>query len=374
MFKSSPLLLPPNRHRRPSPPIGPIYRRTSSTPSRKISNSPIYSAPPPSAPPGEQRRDPSAATGSTRGPRLPASSTSPPRQPPRAAELHSLADKRTYTIPLPNPPFPERSVVGSSHGWLVTSDARSELHLLNPATGDQIELPSVATIEQVSPVFDHAGNLERYDLSLYDANLPRKEYQSPQPYAVDRLRRVLYLKVVLSCDPSRGDCTLVMIHNPYRQLSFARVGRDDRWHWVTTSSRHSQYSDCVYHGGVFYAMNLRGGIHRYTIEGSSATRDVIFKDTMPYTPPYNADIARTLSGDFLQISRTTAGTGEDDSLETHTTCIETCKVDFDKQDALDVETLKDDVLFIGHNFSCCLSTKDDPTLRPNHVYFTQGRP
>lgn len=94
----------------------------------------------------------------------------------RAAELYSLADKSSYTIPLPDPPIAERSIVGSSHGWLVTADARSELHLLNPAT--------VATIEQVSPVLDDAGNLQRYDLSFYDATLPRKENQPPQPYAV----------------------------------------------------------------------------------------------------------------------------------------------------------------------------------------------
>jgi hypothetical protein len=37
----------------------------------------------------------------------------------RAVELYSLADKSTYTIPLPDPPIAERSVVRSSHGWLV---------------------------------------------------------------------------------------------------------------------------------------------------------------------------------------------------------------------------------------------------------------
>ena len=108
---------------------------------------------------------------------------------PAGAELYSLADRTTYTIPLPDPPIAERSVVGSSHGWFVTADARSELHLLNPATGEQLALPPVATVEQVSPVLDDAGDLQRYDLSFYDTNLPRKENQPPQPYAADRLRR-----------------------------------------------------------------------------------------------------------------------------------------------------------------------------------------
>ncbi|CAN6357649.1 unnamed protein product [Urochloa humidicola] len=241
----------------------------------------------------------------------------------RAVELYSLADKSTRTIPLPDPPIAERSIVGSSHGWLVTADARSELHLLNPATGEQLALPPVATIEQVSPVLDDAGSLQRYDISFYDAGQPRKEYRSPEPYELDQLRRFLYLKVVLSCDPSRGDCVLMMIYNPYRQLAFARVG-SNKWHWITTSFRESMYSDCIYHDGAFYAMNLQGGIHRYTIEGSSARRHVIFKDTSPYTPAHNMYIARTSSGDVLQIWRTTSCPIED-SVETHTTDIEMFK-------------------------------------------------
>ena len=127
-----------------------------------------------------------AATASTRGPRPPASSTPPPRPAPAPPS----SDRTTYTIPLPDPPVAERSVVGSSHGWLVMADARSVLHLLNPATGDSEQvLPPVATVEQVSPVLDDAGDLQRYDLSFYDTNLPRKENQPPQPYAADRLRR-----------------------------------------------------------------------------------------------------------------------------------------------------------------------------------------
>ncbi|KAM0861772.1 hypothetical protein ACQ4PT_045673 [Festuca glaucescens] len=65
----------------------------------------------------------------------------------RAAELFSLADKKTYKARIPDPPIGERYIVGSSHGWLVTADGRSELHLLNPVTGEQIALPSVITIE-----------------------------------------------------------------------------------------------------------------------------------------------------------------------------------------------------------------------------------
>lgn len=36
---------------------------------------------------------------------------------------------------------------------------------------------------------------------------------------------------------------------------------------------------------------------------------------------------------------------------------------------MDIDTLNDDSLFIGRNYSCCISTKDYPRLQPNHVYF-----
>jgi hypothetical protein len=287
---------------------------------------------------------------------------------PRAAELFSLADKSTYKRRIPDPPIGERNIVGSSHGWLVTADARSELHLLNPATGEQLALPPVATIEQVNAVLNHDGGLQRYELSFYDATLPRKEYEEPTPYRVDELRDALYLKVVLSCDPSsRGDCIAMMIYNPYRQLSFARVG-DKKWHWVTTSFRDSEYSDCIFQDGAFYAMNLLGGIHRYTIGDSCATRDIVFKDTSPFMA-HNVYISGTPSGDVLQIWRMTSYTYREPE-ELHTTSIEVYKADFDKQKIVAVHSLGDDALFIGHNHTFCISTKDYPQLLPNHVYFT----
>lgn len=279
----------------------------------------------------------------------------------RAAELLSLADKKAYRARLPDPPIGERSIIGSSHGWLVTADARSELHLLNPATGEQVALPSVATIEQVSPVLDHDGNLERYDLSLHG--------DEPQPYEVDELRGVLYLKAVLSCDPALGDSTVVLIHNPYRDLSFAGVG-DDKWHWIPSAPREPpRYSDCIFgDDGALYAMNLLGGIHRYAIEGSRATRDMIFKDTSPFVA-YTGYLSKTSCGSVLQIwrdKRETSGEQE----EMHTVGVEMYIADLDKQQTVRVRTLGDDALFIGHNYTCCLSTKDHPRLLRNHVYFT----
>uniref|UniRef100_A0ACD5TSJ8 Uncharacterized protein n=1 Tax=Avena sativa TaxID=4498 RepID=A0ACD5TSJ8_AVESA len=296
---------------------------------------------------------------------------------PRAAELLSLADKQAYRARLPDPPIGDRNIVGSSHGWLVTADARSELHILNPATGEQFALPSVATIEQVTAILDPAGDLERYDLSL--------DGVKPQPYAVDELRGFLYLKAVLSCDPSLGDCTVVLIHNPYRHLSFARIG-NEKWHWIASPPTEPQgYSDCIFDDdGVLYATNRLGGIHRYAldIEGSCATPETIFNDTAPLyayndfiaiaRPWPRMYIAKTSSGDVLQIWRTKKSTsGEQKQIHTTRVCI--YKADFDSQQIVHVPKLGDDALFIGHNCTRCISTKDCPGLLPDHVYFTDDK-
>ena len=54
----------------------------------------------------------------------------------------------------------------------------------------------------------------------------------------------------------------------------------------------------------------------------------------------------------------------------HTDGIEIYKLDFDNQSIISLDSLGDDALFIGHIYTCCLSTRDYPKLLPGHVYFT----
>ena len=42
----------------------------------------------------------------------------------------------------------------------------------------------------------------------------------------------------------------------------------------------------------------------------------------------------------------------------------------DNQFIISIDSLGDDALFIGHSYTCCLSTRDYPKLLPGHVYFT----
>ena len=85
----------------------------------------------------------------------------------REAGLYSIAEKKAYTLTLPDPPICTRDIIGSSYGWIITADERCELHLVNPITGEQIALPSVSTIEQVKPIFDDTADICKYEYSWY---------------------------------------------------------------------------------------------------------------------------------------------------------------------------------------------------------------
>uniref|UniRef100_A0A0E0MGY1 F-box domain-containing protein n=1 Tax=Oryza punctata TaxID=4537 RepID=A0A0E0MGY1_ORYPU len=138
--------------------------------------------------------------------------------------LYHLAAKKVYRLTLPDPPIRRRHLIGSSHdGWLVTADERSELHMVNPITGEQVALPSVTTIEQVKPVVDDAGVILNYELSQYCGDMVFNE--DPIVHTPGDLRDHLYFKAFVFSELSTGGYIVVIIHNPEHQLSFARVWR-----------------------------------------------------------------------------------------------------------------------------------------------------
>ncbi|KAL6640800.1 hypothetical protein ACP70R_021923 [Stipagrostis hirtigluma subsp. patula] len=279
----------------------------------------------------------------------------------RAAELYSLAGKATYTVPLPDPPIGDRRVIGSSHGWLVTADARSELHLLNPATGDQLALPPVATVEQVRPLSDAAGSLQYL---YYNGNPQSEAPAASAAFAPASFAENFYLKAVLSADPSRGDYAVMLIHHPDYQLSFARSG-DKHWNWVKFKN-NVRFADCIYHDGVFHAMTFHGAVHIIDVSGDSFTQRLIIKN--PMAKIWNVYIVRTPEGEILQVWRITDDQGHVPRL-LRTVDFDVYKVDYEKQGLEPVDSLGDNALVVGTSYSSCLSVKDFPRLLPNHIYF-----
>ncbi|XP_037421584.1 putative F-box protein At4g22660 [Triticum dicoccoides] len=281
--------------------------------------------------------------------------------------LYSLAEKRVYKLTLPDPPIRNRYLIGSSHGWLVTADDKSELHLINPVTGQQIALPSVVTIGYVEPIFGNEGTLIKYELwdQLYDPDLEPEMLS----YAPDELRNHVYIRAFIFPDPSTGSYIVVLIHGPGYQLSFARVG-DCKW---TPLPPGWDYEQCIYMDGLLYASTKSGRMDAFDLTSPNVTRNIIADEIDIYSSEYKGVfyLLQAPWGDLLQVCRKAklidAGYEE---LIVKTNKVLLHKVNMEAEELVEINSLHHNVLFLGCNQSLCLSAEEYPQLKANCVYFT----
>ncbi|GJN18563.1 hypothetical protein PR202_gb05735 [Eleusine coracana subsp. coracana] len=205
-----------------------------------------------------------------------------------AATLHNVFTNKVYHASLPDPPFRCRYIIGSSHGWLVTADKHSSLHLLNPVTSTQLALPMPQSIKGVRASFSSDGALIGYYIDTPNVMFRSiSNHVKPQFLPPEKTRQLLYQKIVLSSDRSDGDCTVLLRHRP-GDLSFARVG-DTEWTWLDTMERCELYNDFFFNDNdrCFYAVREDGEVHTIDLNGPSPIVKVIFnglswQNTCPY--------------------------------------------------------------------------------------------
>uniref|UniRef100_A0ACD5VTA8 Uncharacterized protein n=1 Tax=Avena sativa TaxID=4498 RepID=A0ACD5VTA8_AVESA len=279
------------------------------------------------------------------------------------ARLYSLVEKRSYKLTLPEPPIRTRYLLGSSNGWLVTADDRSEMQLLNPITLEQIALPSVITLEPVAPFFDEMGDVHKYSFRT-DAARP------PKAILLGELRDYLYSKAFLFYDTSAKRYIVVLIHDPRGQLSFAWLG-DHKW---TLLPPHRNFHDCIYKDDLLYAVAGYGEIFAFNLRGPVVTKKLIM-DRAKHSMCENIYIVQAPCGDLLQVWRLEADDGDgedvdDATYESHTGKIDIFKVDARAQKLVKINCLDGHVLVLGHNQSLCLNAEEYPQLKANRVYFT----
>lgn len=285
--------------------------------------------------------------------------------------LYSLVEKRVYRLTLPEPPIRSRFLIGSSLGFLVTVDERSELQLVNPITGEQIELPSVTTMPHVKPICDDSGAVHKYEYTTDTTESANRAF-STWTYDLCELRESFYSKALVFYDASTGSFIVVLIHEPFNQLSFARVG-DDKWTWLPP---HSHYRDCTYKDGFLYAVTIRGEIHAFDLSGPAVTMEIIrgLDMRLDFDSVY---IVQAPWGGLLLVSRTVDFEHPDDEdpdfdmiVPKYTAEIKLHKVDVGTMKLVEIDCLPDHVLFLGHSHALCLSAKEYPALKGNHAYFT----
>ncbi|XBJ03272.1 hypothetical protein VPH35_022467 [Triticum aestivum] len=245
--------------------------------------------------------------------------------------LYSLAEKRVYNLTLPDPPIRNRYLIGSSHGWLITADEKSELHLLNPIT---------CTIKE------YEWWELKHDIELdYEVDGHHKS-----THALDKLRDLFYIRARIFPDPSTGSYIVVLTHSESQQLSFARVG-DCKW---TLLPLGYDYQDCIYMDGLLYAFTSFGQIDTFDLHSPTITRNRIISDMKTYTLG-QLYVLQAPSGDLLQVHRNSEIQDTDDDEEEEfifvTNNILLYKVDMVAKDLVLLNDLHDQ-------------------LKPNCVYFT----
>ncbi|TVU24023.1 hypothetical protein EJB05_26415, partial [Eragrostis curvula] len=317
--------------------------------------------------------------------------------------LYSVTEKKAYTL---RQPIRSWYFIGSAYGWLIAADERSELHLVNPVTGDQIALPSITTIKQVTPIYDDNGALSEY--SSWPAG--NSERGPPSTFGLSELREYFFDKAFLSSDPSTGSYIVVLIHNTWGKLSFARA-RDDSW---TPLPPHDCFTDCVFKDDLMYALTRLGAIHAFDFCGPAVKQSVVLEKMKDYIYEI-MQIVLAPSGDLLQLwwkcecvrkgeevshakqphpfynytpdkerdedEDEDEAEDEDDEYSEperddsepytrYSTLAKAYRVNLAAKEPVEISSLGENVLFVGQNQSFCLFAQEHPQLKANHIHIT----
>uniref|UniRef100_A0A0D9Y7P9 F-box domain-containing protein n=1 Tax=Oryza glumipatula TaxID=40148 RepID=A0A0D9Y7P9_9ORYZ len=288
---------------------------------------------------------------------------------PSVATLHSLTTGKNYYVTMPDPPFRTRYIVGSSHGWLITADERSNLLLVNPATQAQIPMPPPETIANVRIRCNGEGVPHGYDLFRMDMSSRDFDTETePDDLSWEEGRFYFYMRVVLSADPSSGNCTVMILHLLRNLLFFARVG-DTHWTWINVNELCWNYHDVLYNDDdrLFYAIRGNGDVHAINTNGPSPILRVVLdaKSSLVDCAKY---IVLSELGDLLQVWRYHHYVNNNE--ERRTSELVVYKVDLVEHKLVELEDFEGHALFIGFNSSFFLREEDFPMLTPNSVYCT----
>jgi hypothetical protein len=197
-----------------------------------------------------------------------------PGDKPETVQLFSIADRRGATVPAPKPALRDHLVVGSSHGWLATADARGQIYLVNPSTGEQHKLPHLSTMGVFLPsTYYHDFSLvnDRFLAIRYGHGAPFnghwEAHARTTSYAAYQMRTLFCRKVVHSSSPVRPGTYAVMLVTEWRIRAPAFATADDPV-WRLARSRDG-VEDAIHHDGQFHSVSYAGVVEAWQRDADS---------------------------------------------------------------------------------------------------------
>ncbi|XP_077219028.1 F-box protein SKIP23-like [Tasmannia lanceolata] len=291
----------------------------------------------------------------------------PDKERSRIRQFFSVSENKLYNIQLPL--FNGKWCCGSCMGWLITVDERSNVHLLNPLSRIQIQLPS----------------LDKFTYHQYHT-----DPDLPSDYAY-------IFKAVLSASPiSTPNYIVVAIVTTMLRLSFYKPGDET---WTTLETQWDPFKDVIYYKGQFYAINHRGAVVICNFASSDLPK---FTEIMPAPPFWERNDKIYLlesAGELLKVIRLYDwnpeldryyGLDYEDEDEDggyiirdyggqenpppewfyKTVMFNVFQLDQNTRKWIKAESLDDQMLFLGYNSSMSLSANDFSQCKGNCIYFT----
>ncbi|KAF5199489.1 F-box skip23-like protein [Thalictrum thalictroides] len=258
-------------------------------------------------------------------------------------------DQVVYQIELPE--AHQMRCVGSTGNWLITVDKSRMIHLLNPFTRAQIDLPSQSTFETG---FDDDG------VGL------TPEYH----------RDCLLKKVIISSTPSSSKDWIVMaIYHYHRKLAIARPGDVS---WTTLETPLDYVIDIIFFKNQFYTVNCRGILMVCDIgDDVHSSKACVLTERLPKKTVQENMYLVELLGELLLVIKFVLDLDdrEDEDNEEiklpayKTEKFEIYKLDFANKKWKEVNSLGEYCLFLGFNTSVSVRAVSG-FLKKNCIYFT----
>ncbi|KAL8147612.1 F-box protein SKIP23-like [Apium graveolens] len=270
--------------------------------------------------------------------------------------------------------------LGSSYGWLVMLDEMATPYLFDPFYLTQIQLPDIDTIELFK--FSKSDD-DGLDIIPYSGSTESLMHFK----SVHDLRGYFFSNAVVSSNfyENRGEIYVLMIASfgdAGSQLMFFRSGGYDVW--MLLGDYDQTYSDIVCYDDRFYALNAFAD--KVELWDTTIYTPELDEEFVVPMPPVLAEtrsflenctssrtyLVKSCEDDLLLVQRYIGDFVDGDPGEDiyRTLVFEVYKLDFSINEWVQVESLGDQVLFLGGVQSISLSIQDVPACQPNSIYFT----
>ncbi|XP_061993420.1 F-box protein SKIP23-like [Rosa rugosa] len=268
--------------------------------------------------------------------------------------LYNVLDNQflDYQVRLPHKRF-----CGSSEGWLIAVERDLRVTLINPfrrvkgtdKKNSIIRLPALHVQEEIR-----------------------------ESWVTKRKCNYYVYKAIMSADPilNAKDCIVTVIYEDCNQLAFMRPSKDATWTYVNPNLSRIQEILLVDQNKLYAIHNWdEEDFHKlstfeistqssYTSNPKLVENYILSEDDYLWFKTY---LLYSIERELLMISRYRICTGKGGPPDTRKFKI--YKLDFDRWEWIEKETLGDIALFVGDNFPISVLASKFPGCMPNCIYF-----